>query len=106
MSSDGSPTLGQDRGEHWSSSAQNSQLCLLPQSLEQTAFLGALPPNISTVPRSPFFHEVDPFSLFRDSRGQGSKEYVHLPRGKISGWEKSLTAFSGILRVLKICVNE
>lgn len=71
VSSDGSVTLGQDRGEHWPSSAQNSQrapseLCLLPQ----TAFLGALPPTISTVPGSPFPMKLTIFS-FQGFQGRG-----------------------------------
>lgn len=91
MSSDGSLTLGQDRGEHWPSSAQNSQqapseLCLLPQ----TAFLGALPPKISTVPGSLFSMKLTHFLFSGISEARAPKNVYTCPEAKSLGGRKVL----------------
>ena len=89
VSSDGSLTLGQDRGEHWPSSAQNSQrapseLCFLPQ----TAFLGALLPKISTVPRSPFSMKLTHFLFSEIPRARAPKNVYTCPEPKSLGGRK------------------
>lgn len=89
MSSDGSLTLGQDRGEHWPSSAQNSQrapseLCLLPQ----TAFLGGLPPKISTVPGSPFPMKSTHFFFSGIPGARAPKNVYTCPEAKSLGGRK------------------